>query len=68
MLADATPAEKEALGGMPYSVNHTVFHRDEAVLPSSGECPGLLELPAAVLRCAAGQGPGQLRHDPPAAA
>ncbi|MET1089493.1 MAG: FAD-dependent oxidoreductase [Arthrobacter sp.] len=34
-LADATPAEKEALGGMPYSVNHTVFHRDPAVLPSA---------------------------------
>ncbi|MFP5366857.1 MAG: NAD(P)/FAD-dependent oxidoreductase [Actinomycetes bacterium] len=34
-LADATPAEKEALGGMPYSVNHTVFHRDPSVLPSS---------------------------------
>ncbi|WP_142063058.1 NAD(P)/FAD-dependent oxidoreductase [Pseudarthrobacter sp. B4EP4b] len=35
-LADATPDEKEALGGMPYSVNHTVFHRDPAVLPSAG--------------------------------
>jgi uncharacterized protein len=35
LLADATPAEKEALGGMPYSVNHTVFHRDPAVLPAS---------------------------------
>jgi len=35
-LADATPAEKEALGGMPYSVNHTVFHRDPAVLPTAG--------------------------------
>lgn len=34
-LADATPEEKEALGGMPYSVNHTVFHRDPAVLPAS---------------------------------
>ncbi|WP_426763080.1 NAD(P)/FAD-dependent oxidoreductase [Pseudarthrobacter sp. 1G09] len=34
-LADATPEEKEALGGMPYSVNHTVFHRDPAVLPSA---------------------------------
>lgn len=34
-LADATPDEKEALGGMPYSVNHTVFHRDPAVLPSA---------------------------------
>jgi predicted NAD/FAD-binding protein len=36
MLSDASPAEKEALGNMPYSVNQTVFHRDEAVLPSSG--------------------------------
>ncbi len=34
-LADATPAEKEVLGGMPYSVNHTVFHRDTAVLPAA---------------------------------
>ncbi|NUS36207.1 MAG: FAD-dependent oxidoreductase [Pseudarthrobacter sp.] len=34
-LADATPAEKEALGGMPYSVNHTVFHQDPAVLPAA---------------------------------
>ena len=34
-LADATPAEKQALGGMPYSVNQTVFHRDPAVLPAS---------------------------------
>jgi len=34
-LADATPQEKEALGGMPYSVNHTVFHQDPAVLPTS---------------------------------
>ncbi|MGY2746250.1 NAD(P)/FAD-dependent oxidoreductase [Arthrobacter sp. UYCu723] len=35
MLSDASPAEQAALGGMPYSVNHTVFHRDAAVLPSS---------------------------------
>lgn len=35
MLEDATPAEQEALAGMPYSVNHTVFHRDDAVLPAS---------------------------------
>ncbi|MCB5292099.1 NAD(P)/FAD-dependent oxidoreductase [Arthrobacter sp. SO3] len=35
MLTDASPAEQSALGGMPYSVNHTVFHRDDAVLPSS---------------------------------
>jgi predicted NAD/FAD-binding protein len=35
LLADATPAEKEALGAMPYSVNHTVFHRDPAVLPAA---------------------------------
>lgn len=34
MLTDASPAERAALGGMPYSVNHTVFHRDAAVLPS----------------------------------
>lgn len=35
MLTDASPAERAALGGMPYSVNHTVFHRDAAVLTSS---------------------------------
>lgn len=35
MLTDASDAERDALGGMPYSVNHTVFHRDAAVLPSS---------------------------------
>ncbi|MET3921683.1 FAD-dependent oxidoreductase [Arthrobacter sp. UYEF20] len=35
MLSDASPAEQAALGGMPYSVNHTVFHRDAAVLPTS---------------------------------
>jgi len=34
-LADATPEEKEALSGMPYSVNHTVFHQDPAVLPAA---------------------------------
>lgn len=34
-LADATPEEKEALAGMPYSVNHTVFHRDPSVLPTA---------------------------------
>ncbi len=36
-LADATPAEKDALGQMPYSVNHTVFHRDPAVLPAADD-------------------------------
>ncbi|MDR7081101.1 putative NAD/FAD-binding protein [Arthrobacter ginsengisoli] len=35
MLSDASPAERDALAGMPYSVNHTVFHRDAAVLPAS---------------------------------
>lgn len=35
MLEDASPAERDALAGMPYSVNHTVFHRDDAVLPAS---------------------------------
>ncbi|MFF2029848.1 NAD(P)/FAD-dependent oxidoreductase [Arthrobacter sp. NPDC058192] len=35
LLADASPAEKDALGGMPYSVNRTLFHRDPAVLPAS---------------------------------
>ncbi|WP_211878710.1 NAD(P)/FAD-dependent oxidoreductase [Pseudarthrobacter albicanus] len=36
LLSDASPAEKDALGNMPYSVNHTVFHRDDSVLPASG--------------------------------
>ncbi|MFF1383127.1 NAD(P)/FAD-dependent oxidoreductase [Arthrobacter sp. NPDC058288] len=35
MLADASATEREALAGMPYSVNRTLFHRDEAVLPRS---------------------------------
>ena len=35
MLTDASAAERDALAGMPYSVNQTVFHRDDAVLPSS---------------------------------
>ncbi|SDL15724.1 NAD(P)/FAD-dependent oxidoreductase [Arthrobacter sp. ok362] len=35
MLTDASAAERDALGGMPYSVNQTIFHRDEAVLPAS---------------------------------
>lgn len=35
ILADATTEEAEALGGMPYSVNRTVFHRDPAVLPTA---------------------------------
>ncbi|MCX6500391.1 MAG: FAD-dependent oxidoreductase [Arthrobacter sp.] len=35
MLEDASPAERDALAGMPYSVNQTVFHRDDAVLPAS---------------------------------
>ena len=35
MLTDASAAERDALGGMPYSVNQTLFHRDEAVLPAS---------------------------------
>jgi predicted NAD/FAD-binding protein len=35
MLSDASAAEKDALGGMPYSVNQTIFHRDAAVLPAS---------------------------------
>ncbi|KRE80229.1 NAD(P)/FAD-dependent oxidoreductase [Arthrobacter sp. Soil763] len=35
LLTDASPAETDALAGMPYSVNHTVFHRDNAVLPKS---------------------------------
>ena len=35
MLTDASAAERDALGGMPYSVNQTIFHRDQAVLPAS---------------------------------
>ncbi|MGO4230205.1 NAD(P)/FAD-dependent oxidoreductase [Arthrobacter sp. YAF34] len=35
MLADASAVERDALGGMPYSVNQTIFHRDAAVLPGS---------------------------------
>lgn len=35
MLTDATAAESDALRGMPYSVNQTIFHRDQAVLPAN---------------------------------
>lgn len=34
-LTDADDAERSALTGMPYSVNHTVFHQDTAVLPAA---------------------------------
>lgn len=33
MLSDATGAEREILGAMPYQGNRTVLHRDERVLP-----------------------------------
>lgn len=33
LLADASPAEKEDLGAIRYSVNETWLHRDESVLP-----------------------------------
>ena len=49
-----TPAEVEALGGIPYSVNHTC---SIATRPSCRRAapPGVLELPAAGLRCPPGQ-------------
>jgi predicted NAD/FAD-binding protein len=34
MLADATPAEREVLGAIPYQRNETVLHRDARLLPS----------------------------------
>ncbi len=68
MLTDASPAEQDALGGMPYSVNHTVFHRDDAVLPASDNAKASWNYRLPVLRRPPGQGPGQLRHDPAAAA
>lgn len=33
MLGDPDPLAAEVLGGMPYSINHTLFHTDESVLP-----------------------------------
>jgi predicted NAD/FAD-binding protein len=33
LLADASPAEQEALGAFRYSVNRTVLHTDASVLP-----------------------------------
>lgn len=33
MLADATPAEREILGALPYQANHAVVHTDTSVLP-----------------------------------
>lgn len=34
LLADATPAEKDDLGAITYSVNRTLLHRDPALLPA----------------------------------
>jgi uncharacterized protein len=34
LLADATPQEKQDLGAIGYSVNHTLLHRDGSVLPA----------------------------------
>ncbi len=34
LLADATTEEKQDLGSITYSVNHTVLHRDRTLLPS----------------------------------
>ncbi len=34
LLADATPAEREILGAMPYQANDTVLHWDRTLLPS----------------------------------
>ena len=34
LLVDATPAEKEDLGGIRYSTNETWLHRDSSVLPA----------------------------------
>ena len=34
VLADATPEEKQDLGAITYSVNHTLLHRDSSLLPS----------------------------------
>ncbi len=33
LLAAPTTAESEILGALPYSVNHTILHTDESVLP-----------------------------------
>ncbi|MET0316028.1 MAG: FAD-dependent oxidoreductase, partial [Rhodococcus fascians] len=35
MLADPTALEHSVLGSMPYSINHTQLHTDEAVLPAT---------------------------------
>lgn len=37
MLKAPQPAEQEILSAMPYSVNHTLLHRDESVLPRSSK-------------------------------
>ncbi|MBP2217250.1 NAD(P)/FAD-dependent oxidoreductase [Arthrobacter sp. CAN_C5] len=33
MLGEAGPLERQVLGDLPYSTNHTLFHTDESVLP-----------------------------------
>ncbi|WP_405177881.1 FAD-dependent oxidoreductase [Nocardia sp. NBC_01377] len=35
LLAEPTDAERSILSAMPYSVNHTVLHTDESVLPKA---------------------------------
>ena len=56
--------KRKLLGRMPLlGQPHRVPPRP-AVLPRSGQRPGVVELPAARLRRPAGQGPGQLRPHP----
>lgn len=38
MLADATEAEREILGAMPYQANEVVLHTDRALLPRRRRC------------------------------
>ena len=71
LLADATPAEKEDLGAITYSVNETWLHRDSSVLPGSTSRSGVVELPAdcaARSRRARRRSRGELLDEPPARA
>lgn len=38
LLADASPAEREILGAMPYQANQAVLHTDERLLPRRRRC------------------------------
>ncbi len=38
LLADASPAERAALGAVRYQANHAILHRDPSVMPRNRKC------------------------------